>query len=451
MTHFFSTVSHLLRGRIPAQLVIQMTSRCNARCPQCGMRITNPFPRSTLDLDTLRKIIDAAARKKVQAVSFTGGEPLLYPDLLIPAINHAGKAGIPFIRTGTNGFLFRDSTSPDFTDRMKRLADTLSATPLRNFWISMDSSVPSVHEQMRGLAGVVKGIETALPIFHSAGLYPSVNLGINRRVSPATAGLTGTRRFSGTRAYLEAFFHSFTQAFDDFYRMAANLGFTIVNTCYPMSVDNSDSPDSLKAVYAATARDSIVRFTSKEKALLYRALMAVIPRHRSHLRIFTPVSSLSMLAAGQEASAGHATREDMGCRGGIDFFFINAEDGQTYPCGYRGNENLGPFPGLDIRNRSTGTVCRQCDWECFRDPSEMFAPFLDGLNRPVKLIKRLLHDREYFSLWKTDLQYYSACDLFNGRTPPDWKKLRQFGIKPACTAEQPSFSCKPASLSSRSF
>ncbi len=42
------------------------------------MRATETFKRSTLDLDTAKKIIDRAASNGVTALSFTGGEPLLF-------------------------------------------------------------------------------------------------------------------------------------------------------------------------------------------------------------------------------------------------------------------------------------------------------------------------------------------------------------------------------------
>ncbi|MBI5894652.1 MAG: hypothetical protein HZB24_01095 [Desulfobacterales bacterium] len=32
------TIGRLARNRIPPQLVVQITNRCNACCPQCGMR-----------------------------------------------------------------------------------------------------------------------------------------------------------------------------------------------------------------------------------------------------------------------------------------------------------------------------------------------------------------------------------------------------------------------------
>ncbi len=159
------TVTCLAKDRVPGQLVIQITNQCNAACPQCGMRKTADIRRTRLKMDVIRQILDAAGEKGVQAVSFTGGEPLLYLDEVTELISHAGRAGIPYIRTGTNGFLFCGSRQSGFRDRIKAMADKLAATPVRNFWISLDSSVPKVHEQMRGLPEVVRGMAVAIPIF----------------------------------------------------------------------------------------------------------------------------------------------------------------------------------------------------------------------------------------------------------------------------------------------
>lgn len=40
------TLSPILRGRIPGQLVIQYTDLCNVACPQCSMRKTENYQRS---------------------------------------------------------------------------------------------------------------------------------------------------------------------------------------------------------------------------------------------------------------------------------------------------------------------------------------------------------------------------------------------------------------------
>ncbi len=409
----------LLRRRIPGQLVIQMTDRCNARCPQCGMRATEPFPRSSLSPDQIRQIIDAAARKKVQALSFTGGEPLLLLDDLLDLIRYAGAAGIPYLRTGTNGFHFTGSDRPGFEQKVHRLAERLARTPLRNFWISIDSALPEVHERMRGFPGVIRGIEKALPIFHSYGLYPSANLGINRNLSEETMKAV-LRNGNGRGMSPEDFYGAFQSAFRSFYRRIIDLGFTIVNSCYPMSVEAADG--ELSAVYAASASDAVVKFTPGEKALIFKALMDTIPEYRSEIRIFSPRTSLHTL---WKQYSGNGSRP-YPCRGGIDFFFIDSRDGNTYPCGYRGRENLGRFHEVDLNSRSADINCLECDWECFRDPSELFGPLLQGLSSPLALAGKCHRDAGFFSLWMDDLKYYRACGLFDGRTPPDYHRMQRF-------------------------
>jgi len=428
MSSMINTLTCLAKDRVPGQLVIQITSRCNADCPQCGMRKTADIRRTRLKTDAIRQILDAAGEKGIQAVSFTGGEPLLYLDQIAGLIAHAGRAGIPYIRTGTNGFLFCGSRRPGFSDRIKAMAEKLAATPLRNFWISLDSAVPMVHEQMRGLPDVVRGIEKAIPIFHDAGIYPSVNLGLNRMVGgPLTRDLRRSAFSSGT-AYLEAFDQAFHTAFDRFFRQVRNMGFTIANTCYPMSIETSGSDNGLSAVYAATAGEAVVRFSREEKAGLYQALAANVTRHRPYLRVFTPLCALHALIAQHQrpgTASGHGVAS-AGCRGGIDYFFIGSDDGHTYPCGYRGREDLGLFQDLNMGGSGLEPNCRQCDWECFRDPSELFSPLLDTFHRPQKVLKRISHDPRFFSLWQKDLRYYAACGYFNGRKPPAFSRLARF-------------------------
>lgn len=314
MVSIIRTYRSLIKNRIPGQIVIQVTDRCNAKCPQCGMRVTESFPRSTLETDTIKKIIDAAARQGVMAISFTGGEPLLDIDRLSELIRYAGSAGIPYIRTGTNGFMFARHGNNNFFYRIR--GGGLADTPLLNFWISLDSGVDACHEKMRGFPGVVAGIEKALPIFHEAGIYPAINLGINRNV-----GGDATRNFrrknnSSEQGYLDANYLRYLEAFERFFQRIFDMGFTIANVCYPMSIDASKTEDGLR--------------------------------------------------------------------------------------------------------------CRKCDWECFRDPSEMFGPLLDFFSRPVRLLRRLTANPGALGTWFEDLQYYRACNLFDGRRPPDTQKLARF-------------------------
>nr|WP_319491917.1 radical SAM protein [uncultured Desulfobacter sp.] len=417
------TAARMVKGRMPGQLVIQITDRCNATCPQCGMRTTNPFDRTRLSNDQLKEIIDAAGEKGFQAISFTGGEPMLLRKDLPELIRHAGKAGIPYIRTGTNGFFFAGHEKAGFKDKVKAIADELAATPLRNFWISLDSSVAQIHEQMRGFEGVVRGMEKALPIFHDAGIFPSVNLGLNRNVSQITqvSGSPAPEDLATPEA--SPFYQAFARGFADFYRKVIDMGFTIANACYPMSMEDSTDKEDLDAVYAAASADRVVCFTGTEKALLFKALSDTIPKFRSQIRIFSPLAGLHTL---YNVYSGKNADIPYGCRGGIDFFYLNCTDGNTYPCGYRGADNLGPFQDLNVNAIKPKGYCLACDWECFRDPTELGGPFMEAFSAPWRLAARMAKDPAYGACWFKDLQYYKACDLFNGRRPPRTTALNKF-------------------------
>lgn len=420
------------KKHVPGQLVIQLTDRCNALCPQCGMRVSEPFKRSTLPVEDIKRTIDAASANGVQALSFTGGEPLLYLDDLVTLIQYAGKAGIPYIRTGTNGYLFRKQKSiRHYFDQVSQIADKLSNTPLRNFWISIDSAIPAVHDYMRGFQGLMCGIEGALPIFHRYGLYPSANLGINRNMLGERTASIYCDDNQEERTKEDHFYAQFRKAFQLFYAQVCNMGFTIVNTCYPMSVE-AQANTQLEAVYAATASSRVVHFSRVEKRLLFKALFNTIPEFRSRIRIFSPRTSLYALIKQYSKSEEHS----FACRGGIDYFFIDARDGNTYPCGYRGKDNYGKYWNIDWKMIDRHAQCYACDWECFRDPSEILGPVFEGLSNPVGLFQKWRNDSVFFKLWLRDLKYYRACDLFDGRKPTQYEKLALFAKK---TSKQKAF------------
>ncbi|HCU70061.1 MAG TPA: radical SAM protein [Desulfomicrobium sp.] len=406
MSHF-GAIRRLVRGRLPGQAVIQVTTRCNARCVQCGMSADNAFARHSLDPDVVDRILDTVSRLGMRAVSFTGGEPLLDFPRLTRMIRRAKRLGIPYIRTGTNGFIFQRHEAPDFRDRMARMADELLESGIRNFWVSLDSCDPAVHEANRGLPGVVRGMGKALPVFHERGLYPSVNLGINRLCGGRIGALQG--KFEP-----DAFREGFAEAFARFFSFALDLGFTIANCCYPMSEEGN-------AVYRATSSDPFITFTSHEKKAMLQALRSVVPDFRPRIRLFTPLSALDALIRQIDGGA----ERTYPCRGGTDFFFVDATRGHAYPCGYRSGDDMGPF--WEMRDLpENGSACRRCDWECFRDPSELFGPFGAALRNPFAVLRNFAATPGAFGTWLTDLRYYLACDTFDGTRPMRPERLARF-------------------------
>ena len=286
----FQAMKPFFKGRIPGQLIIQFSNQCNAACPQCGMRRSAAIDRNTLHTDQTKRLIDSAAENGFQALSLTGGEPLLHLDMLLELINYARQAGISHVRTGTNGYIFQGSDKPDFEKRIHRIAEGFSKSGLSSFWISLDSANPEDHETMRGLQGLIKGIEKGLPIFHAHNIYPSANLGINRNTGGKNPLLYQKNLES------EVFFELFKEAFRKFYTFTLDLGFTTASACYPMSheeegteTEHAQGKSSQDiSTYGATSTDRVIHFSPREKGLIFQALYETIPEFRSRLRILHP-------------------------------------------------------------------------------------------------------------------------------------------------------------------
>ncbi len=166
-------------------------------------------------------------------------------------------------------------------------------------------------------------------------------------------------------------------AFSRFYSFVIDMGFTIANACYPMSND-ANKDNGLTAAYAATSDARLVQFNNDEKPLLFKALFDTIPLYRPKIRIFSPRSSLYSLIRQYTVGEEYCYP----CRGGTDFFFVDAKEGAAYPCGYRGDERLGKYWEINIKDLKSSASCRKCDWECFRDPSELMGPLSSLFSEP---------------------------------------------------------------------
>jgi MoaA/NifB/PqqE/SkfB family radical SAM enzyme len=380
------------------------------------MRKGSEIDRKTLDKDYIKRVIDHAVSEwNIQFLSFTGGEPFLFLDDIIELINHASDQGVKYIRTGTNGFAFRynSSNAGKFEKRIYSLAEKLSQTKLYTLWISLDSSDPHTHEQMRGFSGLIEGIERTIPILEEFGIYPAANLGINRNVG-GRYNPDEVKNFNADK-----FYQTYRSGFSRFYDQVINMGFTIANTCYPMSVETDE------AAYHATSQDYIVSFKREEKATLFRALFDTISEYRPKIRIFTPKVSLYTLMS----FYGNNKKIEYPCRGGIDYFYLDARDGHVYPCGYRIEDDLGEIWDIDLDSlRSKKPACVKCDWECFRDPTELVEPIIEIYRNPLSVIKKVFSSKK-MQLWMKDILYYYSCDFFNGRKAPNYNRMQRLSRK----------------------
>lgn len=84
------------------KLCLVMTDRCTAACDFCGFSCS-PDNRQVMDAELMVRMIREAKQIGVRIVSFSGGEPFLYPQLLEEGVRaaHEEKLGVSI---ATNGF-----------------------------------------------------------------------------------------------------------------------------------------------------------------------------------------------------------------------------------------------------------------------------------------------------------------------------------------------------------
>lgn len=126
------------------------TNRCNLACEHCYQDAGDAESRE-LSTAEARKMIGEIARAGFKVMIFSGGEPLMRPDIY-ELVEHAANAGLRPV-FGTNGTLIDDAVA-------RRLKECGAAA----MGISVDSLDAAKHDRFRGLenahALTIAGIES---------------------------------------------------------------------------------------------------------------------------------------------------------------------------------------------------------------------------------------------------------------------------------------------------
>ena len=89
------------------------TNRCNLTCKHCYQDASPDACADELTTDEARTLIDQIARAGFKVMIFSGGEPLMRPDIY-ELVSHAAGRGLRPV-FGTNGTLI----TPDVARRLK--------------------------------------------------------------------------------------------------------------------------------------------------------------------------------------------------------------------------------------------------------------------------------------------------------------------------------------------
>ncbi len=156
-------------GVLPV-LHLDVTERCNLRCRICNLwKKPDALSRDELTVSEIKEIVRDLKGLRGAVVSLGGGEPLVRPDIfeIIDAISSFGISA----HMDTNGVLLDEQA-----------AKRLKKGGLKVLSVSLDSHVPSLHNEIRGVAcfeDVVRGIRLIKE--RAPGIKIIVNCVINKK------------------------------------------------------------------------------------------------------------------------------------------------------------------------------------------------------------------------------------------------------------------------------
>ena len=143
-------------NRPVSNLRVSLTPKCNLSCIYCHKE-GEKSPKDQISAEEIAEILRVAAKFEIRSVKFTGGEPLLRPDLVEIVTSVPRWHGV---------FAHDQRHTP-----CRSLHPALKDAGLRRVNVSLDSLNPETYKKITGIdrfSDVLDGIEAAL----DAGLTP---------------------------------------------------------------------------------------------------------------------------------------------------------------------------------------------------------------------------------------------------------------------------------------
>lgn len=183
-------VKHFARHGSVAWAVVELTDFCNFNCEWCyaSTGYGSKIKRHQMSMDDVKSLIDAFVRSGMRQVTYSGGEPTLYPHLK-EAVSYAGEHGM-IVHMNTNGYLLT-----------KRLANELSELGLSQVEINIDSIHPGNHNTTRGMKGSFNKAIRALKNARDAGMTSVMQTVITRGNQDEIVNIAKLARSIGVQRY----------------------------------------------------------------------------------------------------------------------------------------------------------------------------------------------------------------------------------------------------------
>lgn len=151
-------------------VVWNLTRTCNLKCVHCYTASDAKKYPGEIDTAKAKEVLDDLADFKVPAVLFSGGEPLVRPDLFELAA-YARSKGLHVVLS-TNGTLIT-----------REVAQQLKDLNFAYVGISLDSAIPAIHDEFRGMEGAFERTMRGFRFCREVGQKVGLRLTLTRHTA----------------------------------------------------------------------------------------------------------------------------------------------------------------------------------------------------------------------------------------------------------------------------
>ncbi|MFQ5862369.1 MAG: radical SAM/SPASM domain-containing protein [Candidatus Brocadiales bacterium] len=294
----------------PSFINFALTNACNAKCSFCSFPDIASKDWVFVDTDRAKEALDILYGRGVRYITYVGGEPLLHPGFF-DIISYSVDKGIVSMMS-TNGVYL----TPENIRAMKD-------SGLSTIFISIDATSVEEHEKNRGLPGVCKTIQKAMPQIKESGLNPIVSVTISRLIKDYTK-------------------------LPDFLK---ELGFSKLTFSYPM-MRYADS-------YAGSNPTTLIDYTPEEIIQVLNDIKAL----KAQLNVVNPTAAIDDMIRFFNGEGARFL-----CLGGYKSFYVDWLL-DVYPCQTLNQKMGNIYEFVDVPFKRLN--CNLCINECYREPSLM--------------------------------------------------------------------------------
>ncbi len=278
----------LVSPRPPRLLFWESTKACNLKCQHCRAVPINKPAADELSTEEALKLIESAAALGVKIFVFSGGEPMLRPDLslLIAKVRELKmEAAI-----ATNGTLLTDDVVQSWLD-----------LGVARVSVSIDGATAKVHDEFRGEDGSFDAALRGMASLRKLGLPFQVNTTVTRQNM-----------------------YSLSEVID----LAEGLGACAVHLFFLVPVGcGAEIPESGRI--SAEEYENLLQWFADERERRTIELRATCAPHLQRVVLQKKKAAESR----QQTRKGHPAGVSKGCLAGVGIVFVGSRGG-VQPCGY---------------------------------------------------------------------------------------------------------------------